>query len=103
MEKLFNYYKNMLDADRMYLQDDPSVQGHVFTAFVSLYGYCKLQGMLRKAELGHKYAPHDLLTIFKKVHEITLNDKTIITDIPKNIEDLQTKLNYHIHPQKMQS
>jgi len=103
VEKLFNYYKNMLDADRMYLQDDPSVFGHVFTAFVSLYGYCKLQGMLRKAELGHKYTPHDLLTIFKKVHEVTLNDKTITTEIPKNIEELQTKLKYHIHPQKMQS
>ena len=36
VEKLFDAYKNVLDADRLYLQDDESVCGHVFISFLSL-------------------------------------------------------------------
>lgn len=50
VEKLFDAYKIVLDADRLYLQDDESVFGHVFISFLSLYAYCKLEEMLKKAE-----------------------------------------------------
>ena len=33
VEKLFDAYKNVLDADRLYLQDDESVFGHVFIPY----------------------------------------------------------------------
>jgi len=42
-----------LGAVRLYLQDDESVFGHVFIFFLSLYAYCKLENMLKKAELNH--------------------------------------------------
>jgi hypothetical protein len=32
-----------------------------------------------------------------------LDGKTMITEIPKNINDPGKKLGYHIHPQKTQS
>jgi hypothetical protein len=103
VEKMFNHYKNMLDADRLYLQDNPPVFGHVFIGFLSLYGYCKILGMLKKAGLHNKLTPHDLLNIYKKVYMYNLDGKTMITEIPKNINDPGKKLGYHIHPQKTQS
>lgn len=50
VEKMFDAYKNVLDADRLYLQDDESVFGHVFVSFLSLYAYCKIESMLKKAK-----------------------------------------------------
>ncbi|MCX6673785.1 MAG: transposase [Methanothrix sp.] len=61
VEKLFDAYKNVLDADRLYLQDDESVFGHVFIYFLSLYAYCKLEEMLKKAQLSRKMSPTDLI------------------------------------------
>jgi transposase len=43
VEKLFDTYKTVLNADKLYLQDDESVFGHVFIAFLSFYIYCKLE------------------------------------------------------------
>lgn len=103
VEKMFRTYKDMLDADRLYLQDDRSVFGHVFISFLSLYGYCKLQNLLRNAELNTKLTPHDLLTIFKKVHIAETDNGTIISDTPKKVEQLEKKLNLNILPKKTQS
>ncbi len=100
VEKMFRTYKDMLDADRLYLQDDRSMFGHVFISFLSLYGYCKLQNLLRNADLNTKITPHDLLTIFKKVHIAETDNGTIISDIPKKVEQIEKKLNLNILPKK---
>ncbi len=54
IEKIFDVYKNLLNADRMYLQSDDAVFGHLFVSFLALYGYCKLQLMLKIAGLLDK-------------------------------------------------
>jgi len=54
VENQFDTYKNVLNADRMYLQDDESVFGHLFTSFLALYGYCKLDVALKDAGLLRK-------------------------------------------------
>jgi transposase len=103
VEKMFRTYKDMLDADRLYLQDDKSIFGHVFISFLSLYGYCKLQNLLKNADLNTKITPHDLLTIYKKIHIAKTDNGTIISDTPKKVEQLEKKLNLNILPKKMKS
>ena len=39
VENQFDTPKNVLNADKMYQQDDESVFGHLFTPSVALYGY----------------------------------------------------------------
>jgi transposase len=46
-EKHFDIAKNILKADILYLRDDYSVFGHIFVSFLSFYGYCKIENMLR--------------------------------------------------------
>ena len=43
VEKMFDTYKTVLGADKIYLQDDGSAFGHVFISFLSLYIHCKLE------------------------------------------------------------
>jgi hypothetical protein len=98
VEKMFDTYKNVLDADRLYLQDDESVFGHVFISFLSLYAYCKLENMLKKAKINRKMSPMDLMLQYSKVYHIEIGDRTIISEVPKKIMDLEKMLGTNVFP-----
>ena len=70
VEKHFDTVKNMIKADMLYLRDDYSVFDHIFVAFLSLYGYCKIENMLREKSLFDKISPMDVLKRFSTVYII---------------------------------
>ncbi len=72
VEKMFDTYKTVLNADKLYLQNDESVFGHVFIAFLSLYIHCKLEQHLKNAKLNHKFTPIDLLYKFRTARSTIL-------------------------------
>ncbi len=98
VEKLFDTYKNTLNADILYLQDDDSVFGHMFVSFLSLYGYCRLEEVLRKANLIEKYSPLDLLEYYCKVYKMDYDGQEIISEVPKKVRDLDKVLGLNLFP-----
>jgi transposase len=98
VEKAFDVYKNLLNADRMYLQSDEAVFGHLFISFLALYGYCKLQLMLRNAGLLDKLSPADLLEEFSKVYMVRVGEKEIMSEVPKKVRELDEKLGLNLFP-----
>ena len=98
VEKAFDSYKNLLHADRMYLQSDEAVFGHIFTSFLALYGYCRLQQMLRNAGLLNKVSPLDLLEEFSKVYMVRIGEKEIMSEVPKKVRELDEKLDLNLFP-----
>lgn len=83
VEKRFDAYKTTLSADRLYLQDDESVFGHVFIAFLSLYAYSKLEAILKKADLNKKMTPIDLLFELSKIYRVDFGINGQVTEVPK--------------------
>jgi transposase len=98
IEKLFDTYKNVLQADTLYLQDNESVFGHIFVSFLSLYAYTKIEMALKKANLLDKQSPKDILLELSKVYMIELNDCNIISEIPKKLERLDEKMRLELFP-----
>jgi len=98
VEKMFDTYKTVLNADKIYLQDDESVFGHVFISFLSLYIHCKLEQLLRKAELNRKLTPIDLLFKYGKVYHVDLGGNSMISEVPKKVWDLEERLGLNIFP-----
>jgi transposase len=98
IEKLFDTFKNMLQADTLYLQDNESVFGHIFVSFLSLYAYTKIEMALKKANLLDKQSPKDVLLELSKVYLIELIDCNIISEIPKKLERLDEKLGLELFP-----
>jgi hypothetical protein len=98
IEKLFDTYKNVLQGDILYLQDDESVFGHIFISFLSLYIYTKIELALKKSELLSKISPKDLLLELSKVYLVELNDCNIISEIPKKLEIIDAKLGLNLFP-----
>ncbi|HUV80436.1 MAG TPA: hypothetical protein VMW40_06405 [Candidatus Bathyarchaeia archaeon] len=80
-----------INADKIYLQDDESVFGHVFISFLSLYIHCKLEQLLKKAELNRKRTPIDLLFKYGKVYHVDLGEHSMISEVPKKVWDLEEK------------
>ncbi len=98
VEKLFDDYKNTLNADILYLQDDESVFGHLFVSFLSLYGYCRLENILRKANIIDKLSPVDLLEYYSKVYKMNYDGREIISEIPKKVQELDEVLGLDVFP-----
>jgi transposase len=103
VEKMFDAYKNVLDADRLYLQDDESVFGHVFVSFLSLYAYCKIESILKKAKLSQKISPADLFLQYSKVYHIDLGTGSVISEVPKKVRDLDRDLGLNVFPTEAKS
>jgi transposase len=98
VEKLFDSYKTTLNADRSYLQDDESIFGHVFIAFLSLYAYSRMEQIIKHAGLTSKYSVADVLEEFSKVYVLESGGKRIVTEIPKKVKVLEEKLALNIFP-----
>jgi transposase len=98
VEKRFDTYKSTLSADRLYLQDNESVFGHVFIGFLSLYAYCKLELLLKKAKLNRKMTPIDLLFEFSKVYHIDFGENEMVMEVPKKVRDIEAMLGLNIFP-----
>ena len=103
VEKMFDTYKTVLDADKIYLQDDESVFGHVFISFLSLYIHCRLEQLLKDAELNRKMTPIDLLFKYGKVYHVDLGGRGMITEVPKKVLDLEGRLGLDIFPKVIRS
>jgi transposase len=98
VEKRFDTYKSTLSADRLYLQDNESVFGHVFIAFLSLFAYCKMEMLLKKANLNKKMTTIDLLFEFSKVYHVDFGEGGRVMEIPKKIKDIEAKLGLCVFP-----
>ncbi len=100
---MFDTYKTVLEADKIYLQDDESVFGHVFISFLSLYIHCKLEQILKKGGLNRKMTPIDLLFKYGKVYHVDLEDRSMVTEVPKKVRDLDERLGLDIFPKVVRS
>jgi hypothetical protein len=70
VEKHYDIYKSMLEADKLYLQDNESLSLSFHLIFASLYGYLRIQNCVRKADLTSKYSPRDFIEQFRKVYKL---------------------------------
>ena len=85
-------------AERRYLQDNKSVFGHLFVSFLSLYGYPKLQCMLREKRMLNKVSPMDLMDEYVKVYKVEYGDKELMSEVPKKVRELDDKLGLNLFP-----
>jgi transposase len=78
---LFDSYKLTLYADRLYFHSDENVFGHVFIAFLSIYAYCKIESILKRAKLNKILTQLGLLFEFSKVYHVDFGEKSAVMKI----------------------
>ena len=75
----------------------------MFVAFLSLYVYCKLLKVIKKADINDKFSPIDILLKYRKVKKIEFDEVEVITEVPKKVRELDTALQFNLFPTKNRS
>ena len=97
IERMFDTFKNVLNADRTYMRDDYQMEGWMFINFISLIFYYKIYSILEENQLLKKYSPNDVLIHLARIYKLKIQDKWITSEIPKKTKNITEKLNIHIN------
>jgi len=96
IESMIDVFKNILGADKSYMQDEDALEGWMFVNYIAMHWYYKLILKLKENKLNSKYSPKDIILFLKDVKKININDKWINLEITKKNLELFNKLNLHI-------
>jgi len=92
VETMIDALKNILDADRTYMQNPQTLEGWMFINLIALKWYYRMLNLLKENELNKQYAPTDLLMILAEIKKVKINDKWYDAEIIKKTEELLKKL-----------
>jgi transposase len=93
VETMIDALKNIVDADRTYMQNPHTLEGWMFINLVALKWYYHILNLLKKHELNKTYAPQDLLMMLAEIKKVKINDTWIDAEKTKKTSDLLLKLN----------
>jgi len=91
IETMFDTFKNILSADRTYMQGDIEMETWMFIHHLALVFYYRLYQRLMNKDLLKKYSPKDLLLYFSQVKKIKIQDQWKVAEIPQKVEALIKK------------
>jgi transposase len=96
IESMIGVFKNIMDADKSYMQDEDALEGWMFINYIAMHWYYKLILKLKEKELNAKFSPKDIILFLKDVKKLKINDKWLNIEITKKNLELFNKLNLHI-------
>lgn len=92
IEILFDAYKNILHADRTYMQNNIAIEAWMFINFIAMQWYYITFNLLKKYKLTKIYSPQDLMMKLAEIRKIKINDEWYLAETTKATHDLLNKL-----------
>jgi len=92
VETMIDALKNIVDADRTYMQDQFALEGWMFINLIALKWYYILLNLLKKHELNKKYSPSDFLQFLAEVKKVKINDTWVNAEVTLKTLKLMQKL-----------
>lgn len=96
VETVFDTYKNLLQADRTYMQRDESFEAWTFINHIATMMYYKLYNLLRGGNLLAAYSVKDLLMKLISVKKIKIHGEWITSEINTKSAKLFHDLNLNV-------
>lgn len=88
IEQLNDTYKNVLEADRTYMQSEAGMEAWHFINFFALRAYYRIFAQLKQTDLNKKYSPADILLVLQNVKKVKINDAWVEAEIPKRAKNI---------------
>ena len=92
IEVMFDGMKNVLDADKTYMQNEETLQGWMFINHLALQWYYIIYKMLKEHELLGKYSVNDMIIHLKEVRKVRINGNWVLEPITNQTQKLLSKL-----------
>lgn len=95
IEIVFDTYKNLLIADKTYMQSDNAMEAWVFINHIATMLYYRIFNLLKNNEMLGKISPYDVLMKFARINKIKINSDWRISEINLQTLKLIKKLKLH--------
>lgn len=92
IEQLNDTYKNVLQADKTYMQSEMGMEAWHFINFLALRVYYKIFALLKEKQLNDKYSPADILLLLQNKKKIKINEEWVDAEVPKKAKVILDKL-----------
>jgi len=92
VETMIDSLKNVVDADRTYMQNQQALEGWMFVNLIALKWYYTILNLLKKHELNKKYSPTDFLLFLAEIKKVKINGIWQNAEMTKKIRELMMKL-----------
>jgi len=96
IEEMIDVMKNILEADKSYMQNEQALETWMFINHITLHWYYKIYQLLADYNLTKKYAPMDFLLFLKEIRKVKVNSKWYTAEITNKTTKLLEKLNIDI-------
>jgi hypothetical protein len=93
VETMIDALKNIVEADRTYMQKEQTLEGWMFINLIALKWYYAILNLLKKHSLNKKYSPMDFLQFLSEIKKVKINDQWYDAEITKKTRDLLEKVN----------
>lgn len=96
IETFFDSYKNLLKADRTYMQSDNAMEAWMFLNHLSMIMYYNLYNTLKSQNILSRISPADVLMRLSKINKIRINKSWLTSEINSKTLKLLKTLDIHI-------
>ena len=88
---MIDVFKNVIGADKSYMQDEDALEGWMFINYIAMHWYYKLILKLKENKLNSKFSPKDIILFLKDMKKIKINGKWLNVEITKKNTELFIK------------
>ena len=96
IEQTFDFLKNLLEQDHIYLQDKYAVEAWAFINHISLMLVYEIYSRLKSADLLSKYSVQDFIVHLKYIQRLKINNSWVTGEISGKTQKLLDALAIHI-------
>jgi len=96
IEVMFDGIKNVLHADRTYMQNEDALQGWMFINHIALQWYYIIYTLLKKHKQLKRYSVTDFIKHLYEIKKVRINEQWVQEPQLKATEALLKNLNLHI-------
>lgn len=92
IEGMIDTMKNVLDADKSYMQNEQTLEGWMFVNYIALHWYYSIYKLLSQHDLNKKYSPTDFLQMLKEIRKVNIQNKWYNAEVIKRTTDMMEKI-----------
>lgn len=70
---MIDTFKNVLDIDHSYMQDEHALEGWMFSNYIALHWYYKIYQLLARTDLISRYSPMDIIDFLQETRKIKID------------------------------
>ena len=98
VEQAIDAFKNIIEADHSYMQDEKSLEAWTFICLIALQWYYDLSDRLKCADLSNRFAPMDMVRSLSRVRTVRVDNKWIPVEVMKKDRQLLEAAGIDITP-----